>query len=279
MKISMPDFVKPRWLLAAAAGLAILALLPGLFREPPQTEDLTGPGRDYLAQLEQKDPDEVMGVLRARRREELRLRRGELLKQVKAGELSPFQMLQEDAVIMGDSRAEGYWYYGFVDQSRTLTGPGHTILDLKKQLDTLEAMNPQYIYLLYGLNDVKIGFWGNSGRFVEAYMEYVDMIRQRLPESIVVISSILPYQKAEEPTEPTTEPNLEVERMKNIAKWNQALKAACQEHGVIFVDNAQISQKYADRWEPDGIHVQRGFYQYWARNLVIAALEEGSSEN
>ena len=266
------------WALTLIPVAAIAAVL-ALNREAPETPDATKDGIAYLEEREKKSPDAVMKILRDRYREQLKLKRAELLRQVKGDEISPFTLFQ-DALIMGDSRAEGYWYYGLVDQSRTMTGAGHTILDLHNQLDAVAEMNPQYIYLLYGLNDVKIGYWGNKDRFVEKYMEYIAQLRQRLPDSVVVVSSILPYHKAETigsdaPTEPV---DPEVERMRAIPKWNAALAAACKENNVIFVDNTAICEVYANLWEPDGIHIRQTFYKYWARNLVIAALEEGSTQ-
>lgn len=280
MKLRKPRRKRLPWalLLVPAAALAVIAMLS---REEPETPDVTQTGVAYLEALEQKDPEGVMQVLRERRRAELEAQRAELLRQLRAGECSPFNMFQ-DGVIMGDSRAEGYWFYGYVDQTHTLTGPGDTILELYNQLDILEAQNPQYIYLLYGLNDVKIGYWGSMERFVEKYMEYIGQLRQRLPDSVVVVSSILPYREKEadkgSSTEPTEAPDPEVERMKQIPRWNEALEQACQENNVIFVDNAAICEEYADMWEPDGIHVRQTFYQYWAKNLVIAALEEGGTQ-
>lgn len=268
------------WALALIPVAAVAAVL-ALTREKPEAPVPTENGIAYLEERERQDPDVVMKILRDRHRAELKAQREELLRQVKADEISPFTLFQ-DAVLMGDSRAEGYWYYGFVDQSRTLTGAGHTILDLNKQLDAVEEMNPQYIYLLYGLNDVKIGYWGNKDRFVEKYMEYIAQLRQRLPDSVVVVSSILPYHEEEEkaaeadgPTEPV---DPEVERMKTIPQWNAALAAACKENNVIFVDNTAICEVYANLWEPDGIHIKQTFYKYWVKNLVIAALEEGSTQ-
>lgn len=267
-------------ILAAVILGIVLAALAGRDEEGP---DLTQAGIAYLESLEQKDPNDVMEVLRQRRLAELEAMREELLRQVKADEVSPFDLFQ-DAVIMGDSRAEGYWYYGYVDQSRTLTGAGHTILDLKKQLDVLEEMNPQYVYLCYGLNDIKIGYWGNMDRFVDSYMEYVGMLRQRLPNAIVVVSSVLPYYGPDE-EDALADPSLkkdpeewkELQRLHDIPAWNAALAQTCGEHDVIFVDNSQISKDHENLWEPDGIHVKKPFYPYWVKNLVVAALEEGGT--
>lgn len=271
------------WLLALAAVVLVAAVLVMALRDDGGETDVTQAGVAYLEALEKKDPDAVTRVLRQRRLAELAAQREELLRQVKDGERDPFTMFQ-DAVIMGDSRAEGFWYFGFVDQARTLTGAGHTILDIKNQMAILEEMNPTYIYLCYGLNDIKIGYWGNVDRFVTRYMEYVAGIRERMPEAVVVISSTLPYREKEDdasadPTEETkSEEDIERERMKNIPAWNDALAKACEENNVIFVDNSAICAEYEHLWEMDGIHVKKSFYSHWARNLVIAALEEGGTQ-
>lgn len=266
-------------LIPAVLFLTVIWLVVG-GREP---EDVTGPGIAYLEALEQKDPGAVDQFLRDRRQAELEAQREELLRQVREDELDPFTLFQ-DAVIMGDSRAQGFWYFGYVDESRTLTGAGHTILDIANQMDILEEMNPQYIYLCYGLNDVKIGFWGSVDRYVTRYMEYVAQIRERMPGAVVVISSTLPYLEdhdndAEEiRQDPEREENAELDRMIQIPAWNEALAKACAENDVIFVDNTAICEEHEDLWELDGIHVKKPFYSLWGKNLVVAALAEGSTQ-
>ena len=38
--------------------------------------------------------------------------------------------------------------------------------------------------------------------------------------------------------------------------------------------SGSISQTYAKLWDPDGIHVKKEFYPYWATNLILASLQE-----
>lgn len=247
----------------------------------------TAPGLAYLQSLEQQDPDEVDRILRRRRIAELQAQREELLRQVKAGDLDPFTLFQ-DAVILGDSRAVGFFYYGYVDESRDLTGSGDTILNIPGKLDALEAMNPRYIYLTYGLNDIKIGHWGSLEDHIESYMARVREIRERLPESVVVISSVLPYRDPDEmngngaagtaPSPSSASAGLtdaDKQRLTQIPRWNELMEAACQENGLIFVDNSEICAELESLWERDGIHVMKNFYPHWGKNLVVAALEEG----
>lgn len=270
---------------ALAAGVLAAAMLLGGCSGGDGVDIAQGVA--YLEALEQQDPDAVDQILRQRRLEQLAREREELLRQVKAGEQDPFPLFQ-DAVILGDSRAVGFFYYGFVDESRDLTGSGETILDIPKKLDTLQAMNPRYVYLAYGLNDIKIGHWGSLQAHISEYLDRVQDIRERLPEAVIVISSVLPYHDPNARTDGTGETpsssgssstssltEADRKRLAQIPEWNRLMADAAREHGVIFVDNSAICQEYENLWEKDGIHVFKSFYPHWGKNLIVAALEEG----
>ena len=265
------------------AGVLTLALLLGGCGGAAEADVASGVA--FLEALEQQDPAEVDEVLRQRRIAELEARREELLRQIKAGEESPFAAFQ-DAVILGDSRAVGFFYYGFVDESRDLTGSGDTILSIRNKLDTLQTMQPSYIYLAYGLNDIKIGHWASLDSHIADYMDFVGQIRQRVPGAVIVISSVLPFYDptVPDPSAPagstpkpssSTLTDADRRRLSQIPQWNELMKAACAENGVIFVDNSAIGKELKDLYESDGIHVMKPFYPHWGKNLAIAALEEG----
>ena len=270
---------------ALAAGVLAAAMLLGGCSGGDGVDIAQGVA--YLEALEQQDPDAVDQILRQRRLEQLEREREELLRQVKSGEQDPFPLFQ-DAVILGDSRAVGFFYYGFVDESRDLTGSGETILDIPKKLDTLQAMNPRYVYLAYGLNDIKIGHWGSLQAHISEYLDRVQDIRERLPEAVIVISSVLPCHDPNARTDATGETppssgssstssltEADRKRLAQIPEWNRLMADAAREHGVIFVDNSAICQEYENLWEKDGIHVLKAFYPHWGKNLIVAALEEG----
>lgn len=265
MKKKRREFPIAKIAVAVAAVVLVGTVLAVVGGGGQPQENVTQPGLEYLEMLENKDPAGVTQILRERREAELEAQRKELMHQVEAGERDPFTLFQ-DFCIMGDSRAVGFWYFGFVDQARTLTGAGHTIRDITTQMDALVAMNPKYIYLCYGLNDTSIGFWKTAEEYVAEYMEVVADIRQRLPDATVIISSILPAR------DPAFQRST---KWYNIPEWSAAVEAACQENGIIFVNNDAISEEYADLWDPDGIHVRQAFYPYWATNLILATLQEG----
>lgn len=250
--------------LTAAALILLIAVLGALQSGGGEAVDLTKDGVAYLEALEKKNPNDVIQVRRQIQQAKLDAQRDEMIRQVEAGEVDPFSLFQ-DFVIMGDSRAVGFWYFGFVDQARTLTGAGHTIRDLQAQMDTLVSMNPRYIYLCYGLNDTSIGYWATAEEYVAEYMDTIAQIQQKLPDASVIVSSILP---ARDPAFKRSS------KWYNIPAWSAALEAACKENGVIFANNDGISEAYPKLWDPDGIHVRKEFYPYWATNLILASLQE-----
>ena len=254
-------------LAAGAAAEILLLVLLGVAMTRPAAEDVTREGIAYLEALEKKDPSGVIQVRRQIHQAHLDAQRDEMIRQVESGEVDPFTLFQ-DFVIMGDSRAVGYWYFGFVDKARTLTGAGHTIRDIPTQMEELVAMNPRYIYLCYGLNDTSIGYWKTAEEYVTEYMATIADIQERLPDATVIVSSILP---ARDPAFKRTS------KWYNIPDWSAAVEAACQENGIIFANNDEISKTYANLWDPDGIHVKEAFYPYWATNLILATLQEGGA--
>ena len=123
---------------------------------------------------------------------------------------------------------------------------------------------------------------------ISEYLDRVQDIRERLPEAVIVISSVLPYHDPNARTDGTGETpsssgssstssltEADRKRLAQIPEWNRLMADAAREHGVIFVDNSAICQEYKNLWEKDGIHVFKSFYPHWGKNLIVAALEEG----
>ena len=124
-------------------------------------------------------------------------------------------------------------------------------------------MQPKYIFLCYGLNDVSIGIWSTKEEYVADLMDYIADLRDNLPDAVIVVSSILPAR----------DPAFELSsKWYEIPDFSAAIAEACAENGVVFVDNTEICDTYADYWQPDGIHVRPEFYPYWARNLIVGII-------
>lgn len=229
-------------------------------------EEITAEGIAYLESLEQKSPDAVMQIRKELYQKELEAQRDLLLMQLDNGTLDPFSMFK-DYVLLGDSRAVGFWYRNFLDKSQVLADGGHTIRDLAGYVDTIVEMNPSQIFLCYGLNDTSIGYWDSAEEYVTEYIQTVKLIQEKLPDATIVVSSILP---AKDPAFQRSS------KWYNIPDWSAALEKACEENGILFANCDDLAVEHANLWDPDGIHFRKEFYPYWAGYLVAAMLMEGS---
>jgi len=221
-------------------------------------------GISYLESLEQKDPESIRQVRKEIYQRQLEEKRELLRQQLTDGTLDPFSMFK-DYVVMGDSRAVGFWYHDFLDKDRVLADGGHTIRNIPRQMEELVALNPSTVYLCYGLNDTSIGYWDTAEEYVTEFMQVVAEIKANLPETTVVVSSILP---ARDPAFNRSS------RWYDIPEWSAALEVACAENGILFANNDQLAVDYPNYWDPDGIHFRPALYPYWAANLVLVTLME-----
>ena len=264
----------PLILVAAVILIAVLAVVlhgSGGGQDPvPQAR--LDEGLAFLSRLEEKDPAAVDEVLKQRRAEKLAAEREELLRQLYAGEIDVWSMF-EDYVVLGDSRAVGFYYYGFLDKARTLADGGNTIRTVAEHLDEIEALNPSSVYLCYGLNDVSLGIeyglWPTPESYSAEMLEVVRSIEDRVPGVTVVVSSILPardpaFQRAS--------------AWYQIPTYSAAVEEMCKENGIIFVNNDETAAEHGDLYQPDGIHLQPKFYNYWGANMIIAVLEAQQTE-
>ncbi len=259
---------------AIAVALLVLVLFLSLGGKNDDIEltDQVWQGREYLASLEKKDPEVVKQIrkelFQAQIQEQLDNEREPLLEQLMSGETDPFS-LYKDYAILGDSRAVGFWYWGFLEKSRCLSDGGHTIRKIPEWYDKLEEMNPSYIFLCYGLNDCSIGYWDNGEEYAAEYVEYVKTLQKKLPDCTIVVSSILPAQ------DPAFDRS---KRWRDIPDWNVELKAACAENGILYADCDRLYEEYPKLWDPDGIHFREAFYPYWSSLLIATALIGGQND-
>lgn len=230
-----------------------------------EPSDAVAEGMAYLAALEDKDPAEVTRVRQEHYQAKINAQRNQIIAQLTNGDMDPFSMFK-DYVLLGDSRAVGYWYRNFLDKSRVLADGGHTIRNLAGYIDTIVAMNPSQIFLCYGLNDSSIGYWNSAQEYVTEYMQTVNEIRQKLPNATIVVSSILPAK------DPAFQKSA---KWYNIPDWSAALEQACKDNGILFANCDQLAVDHPNLWDPDGIHFRKEFYPYWASNLIAAILMEG----
>jgi len=266
----------------AATGILLVALLlvmVVLAFSPKEEERSLAEGIAFLESMELKKPsltepttlppvEQNTDVYQPTEPLDLPPEQLELAQKIRNDEVDIWTLF-DDYVMMGDSRAVGYWYYDFLPEERCLTGGGDTIRNIEVNMEALLALSPKYIFLCYGINDVSIGFWDTPEEYVEEMMQIIDDLEAKIPGTTVIVGSILPAR----------DPAFELSsKWYNIPDFNLALSEACAENGVIFVNNDAISNEYADWWQPDGIHIRPEFYPYWAKNLMLGIIEGGAYE-
>lgn len=231
-------------------------------------------GLNYLSRREQADYTKVDRIFRQRQEERLAARqqaeqRARLIADLEHDAVNVWPLF-DDYVILGDSRAVGFSYYHFLEYRRVLADGGNTIRSIAERIPAMKNLNPSYIYICYGLNDTGIGFWKEGEPYAAEMLQILNGLREEFPNAKIIVSSILPA---------TPEAISHSPAWGRIPAFSAAVETMCAENGFIFVNNDALCAAYMDtQWQPDGVHLRKSFYPYWAKNLMLAALRDGEVE-
>ena len=248
------------FLLAIIAILAVVLILVKHSNRGKAAEVQAGVA--YLESLEAQEPADVEAQIKQINKENLAKEREEIIRKLESGELDVWSQFK-DYVLMGDSRAVGYEYWHFLPDDRVIASAGATIREIKNNMETVVAMNPSYVFLCYGLNDVSIGFWPTPEEYVAEFTETLTELQERIPGVKIIVSSILPAQ------DPAFQRS---QKWYEIPDYSAACGKMCEENGWYFADNTEIVEEYRSLYDIDGIHFQQAFYPHWAVNLIDAML-------
>lgn len=239
-------------LLAAACSLsAILFVLGGL--KEYQAAEIPIPDTDRAAK--------ICGVLTSREIEQIKSMAGGTAVETESygDRIISIQNRMQQAVILGDSRAEGFAYYGVLGEDSVLAKAGMSLTEARTYVDLAASREPEVIFLNYGLNDIGITN-GDSGLFLEQYQKLIESLQSALPQTRIYINTILPVrQDALEST-----PGLA-----SVAEYNVRIRELCEEKGVGCID--MESEGTDAVYEPDGIHLKPEYYLIWAGKMADAA--------
>lgn len=244
--------------------LLVILLAVGNKRNAANVLELQA-GLNFLTQQEQKDPDVVRKSRQALYERRMEAKKDELLAAVDSGDLDPFTLFQ-DYAILGDSRAVGFYLWGYLDSDRVLADAGNTIRTIPDKYEALKALQPSYVYLCFGINDCGIGYWTTGEEYAAEFVSTVHELQQILPDATIVVSSIFPA------IDPAFEMSTD---WYNIPDWNVALEAACKEAGILFTNCDPVYEEHSDLYEIDGVHFLSTMYPYWAGELIVTALYGG----
>lgn len=161
-------------------------------------------------------------------------------------------------LFIGDSITEGIKAYGLLDDTNVLAVKGLTVLKAEKEIGAIAKRNPERIYILLGSNDLLYGM--DSEKFSSEYIEFVQLIKDKLPETKIYIQSIFPVSKEVEGKKPMLS-------NPRIDEFNRELKKAAEQQGIGYIDISQLLKDDSGimnkDYTSDGIHVKYKFYSIW----------------
>lgn len=172
-----------------------------------------------------------------------------------------YKAIFANSVIMGDSISEAFSQFDILNASSVVAKIGVELSELDEEVVKVKKLNPQIIFLAYGVNDI-IATRDNTDEFAKEYGALLDKLHEKLPDTKIFVNSIFPVQQKAMDKEPP---------LKKIPDYNKALRALCDKKQIAFIDNTDlVSDKY---YEQDGMHFKVDFYPYWLNRMAeVAAL-------
>lgn len=170
-----------------------------------------------------------------------------------------YKAIFANSVIMGDSITEAFTEFDILNASSVIAKIGVELDELDDQIAKVEKLNPQTIFLSYGMNDI-IATKGDTKEFIKQYDALLKELQKTLPDTKIFVNSIFPVQKQEIEREPSFE---------KLPDYNEVLRELCDKRQIAFVDNTDlISDRY---YEEDGVHFKATFYPYWLNHMAEVA--------
>lgn len=246
--------IRPMYLGIAAVMILVVAVV--LIIKSSGTSEITDEdilaGRQYILNLEAKDVQATTEKINVIKKRKLR-------EALEDGDLNIWSQFY-DYLIMGDSRAVGFWFYDLLEESRCITAAGSRIDGIPEQIEQVKAINASNIFLAYGVNDLGIGLYSSPEEYAKAMDETVQLIQDACPNATIYINSILPCQDFACQDTPI---------WSQIPEYNAAVKKMAEEKGYHYIDNTDVVAQHSELYDVDGIHLMKPFYDYWGANILV----------
>lgn len=246
-------------LVIVAAAVILVVNYNKIFAQTTEvTDEAEAQGLEYITKMEAVQTTPIEDRIFE---EDNRKSVDELLAEFQSDPASIWKTLKDyDTLIMGDSRAQCFLIYDFMDEQHCLVMHSTTIYTIQELLPDVEARKPHVIVISYGINDV--GLYHDYG--VEKYMEdfagLIAQLQEVDPGVKIYVNSIIPSLESEYDRAPN---------WMAIPAWNEYIKSYCEEHEIGYIDITELANQHRDLYIDDGVHMQEEFYPYWG--AVLAA--------
>lgn len=180
-------------------------------------------------------------------------------KEAEAEDTRSIKEIFAAAVVMGDSITAGFTEYDILNASSVVAEIGAGLEGLEEQIGTLKELNPQVVFLSYGMNDI-LSTQGDTDAFIDQYKSVIRQMQKEMPNTKIFINSIFPVSQQEREREPL---------FQELDAYNKALREMCDKQQIAYVDNTElVSDRY---YEEDGVHFKPDFYPVWAERMAEVA--------
>jgi len=169
-----------------------------------------------------------------------------------------YSALFGNALIFGDSIAEGLGLFGFLNPTSLIAMMGKSAENSQEDVQNLVNLAPRYVFFELGLNDISHPDTTLEA-YIASYERLIDSIRLQLPNTQIYICSIFPV---------TAEALKENPTLSQIETYNAALVEMATRKNIKYIDTYSLLKNNPQYHEQDGIHVIREFYPLWLDSLV-----------
>lgn len=180
-------------------------------------------------------------------------------KEEEAEDTRSIKEIFTSAVVMGDSITAGFSEYDILNASSVVAEIGAGLDGLGEQIKKLKEINPQVVFLSYGMNDI-LSTQGDTDLFIENYKSVIKELQKEVPNTKIFVNSIFPVSRQEREREPA---------FQQLDEYNKVLREMCDKQQIAYVDNTElVSEQY---YEEDGVHFKPDFYPIWAKRMAEVA--------
>lgn len=229
---------------------------------PGETEEQAAEGETQAPAVPAESPREKI----ARTAKELREKEKEEYLRSLEGDGVWKAFKERNYVLLGDSRFVGFSAYGFLEEDRVLADNGAVITKILDHLEEFKRLDPEEVYIAFGINDILTGIWPTPESYADEVLEEVTILREYAPDAAYCFSSILPAVGW------ALEENSVFEE---VDAYNAAVRDMCARNNILYIDNTDLLTDPESDYQPDGIHLSIDFYPAWGANLMRSSCEAG----
>ena len=178
-----------------------------------------------------------------------------------------------DAVLLGDSRTEGFSLYSGLETPTYLHAVGATVDSVQTKateetedgtitlMDRLDQLEFSKVYIMLGVNELG---WPKTEKFEERYGDIVDRIQETHPDARIALQSILPVSEKQEKKGSYV-------NNRRIGEYNEVVRRVAEEKGCVYLDVAEAVTGedgcLIANLTTDGIHLNTRGCRLWLEYL------------